>query len=324
MGGNEKMKHNKFKKIFICIGIIASIIFLFIVVNKAIITQPVEVVEPEQPEQLEIESEEPASEEISTESVDTEDLQENTSNISEPAQEIEVHLTDEEVIETEGNAGALSDNSGSEELLNNIEVEEEESITEAEETAPEYIVKDIKEKDMYAQSDCNIRKGPSTDYDKVGSLSKAQKVTVNGKVTYKDKTWFRLKTTDGSEQFVASSLLYDNKPSTTTTNTQKNNNNKNNNTSSSNGNSSSSSTTNKNNSSSSNSSSSSKNNSSSNSSSSSKNNSSSNSSSSSSSSSSSILDSLPVPDDWVSADEFDGKLESGDTNDGQGGNWQAE
>ena len=285
------MKHNKFKKIFICIGIIAIIIFLFIVVNKAISTQPVEVVEPEQ---LELESEEPASEEISTESVDTEDLQENTYNISEPAQEIEVQLTEEEVIETEGNAGALSDNSGSEELLNNIEVEEEESITEAEETAPEYIVKDIKEKDMYAQSDCNIRKGPSTDYDKVGSLSKAQKVTVNGKVTYKDKTWFRLKTTDDSEQFVVSSLLSDIKPSS--------NANKNSNGSGSNKNGGSSSSS---------SSSSNKNKPSGNKNSSSSSDSNKNGGSSSSSSSSNILEQDPFasPDDSIygpeSSDDYD-------------------
>lgn len=100
-------------------------------------------------------------------------------------------------------------------------------------TKKKYTVQTISNKTMYAKSACNIRKGPSTNYDKAGSLSKAQKVTVNGKVTYQDKTWFRLKTTDGSEQFVASSLLSDTKPTTTqksnsntnsnsTSNTQKN------------------------------------------------------------------------------------------------------
>lgn len=135
--------------------------------------------------------------------------------------------------EVEGNGAGLSDNSGSEELLNSIAVEEEENIPEEKaevnslnknKTKKKYTVKSISEKTMYATSDCNIRKGPSTNYDRVGSLSRAQKVTVNGKVTYQDKTWFRLKTTDGSEQFVASSLLSDTKPTTTQkSNTQKSN-----------------------------------------------------------------------------------------------------
>lgn len=35
---------------------------------------------------------------------------------------------------------------------------------------------------MYAQSSVNLRQGPSTEYDKVGSLSTNQSVTVTGYV----------------------------------------------------------------------------------------------------------------------------------------------
>lgn len=228
-------------------------------------------------------------------------------NIEEFSYNIE-EVQEENTETIEGNAGGLSDNSGSEELLNSVSIEEEENIpeevvetekVEIEKAAkpqkakkpakPAFVVEDISEKTMYATSDCNIRKGPSTNYDKAGSLSRAQKVTVNGKVTYQDKTWFRLKTTDGSEQFVASSLLSDTKPTTTqksnsntnSSNTQKNTNN--NSTKPSNN-------TNK------------------------------DTQKPSSSGGGSALDQDPFasPDDSIYGPE------SGDTNDGQGGNWVAE
>lgn len=199
------MKHNKLTKVFICIGIIAIIIFLFIVVNKAISTQPVEVVEPEQPEQLEIESEEPANEEISTESVDTEDLQENTSNINEPAQEIEVHLTDEEIIDES--------------------VETEPPVVSEESEAPEadYTVEEMSAT-MYATQTVNVRDLPSTEGNKVGSKLYAEKVEVTGQVTsYKGQKclWYQL--SDGT--FVSGNYLSESKPAVTTNTPSTNNSN---------------------------------------------------------------------------------------------------
>ena len=204
VGGNEKMKHNKLTKVFICIGIIAIIIFMFIVVNKAISTQPVEVVEPEQLEIESIsESEEPASEEISTESAGTENLQENTSNINEPAQEIEVQLTDEEVIDES--------------------VEPEPPVVSEESEAPvaDYTVEPITAT-MYATQTVNVRDLPSTEGNKVGSKSYAESVEVTGQVTsYKGEKclWYQL--SDGT--FVSGNYLTDTKPAVAT-NTPSNNN----------------------------------------------------------------------------------------------------
>lgn len=197
-GGKDKMKHNIFKKIFICIGIIAIIIFLFIVVNKAISTQPVEVVEPEQ---LELESEETASEEISTQPTDTVDLQENTYNISEPAQEIEVQLTEEEV--------------------------KDESVEPETSEAPEAPVTDYTVEPlsatMYATQTVNVRDLPSTEGNKVGSKSYAESVEITGKVTsYKGEKclWYQL--SDGT--FVSGNYLSESEPESKSDNTSNNSN----------------------------------------------------------------------------------------------------
>lgn len=117
------------------------------------------------------------------------------------------------IMSVEGNGDGLSDNSGSEDELNRI-ADEEDKQTEQEnkKASKKYKVKAIKAKVMYAKSGCNIRKGPSTAYKKVGTLKKGKKVTVNGKVTYKGKTWYRLKTKNGTEKYVASSLLTTTKP----------------------------------------------------------------------------------------------------------------
>lgn len=107
----------------------------------------------------------------------------------------------------EGNAGSEEGSNVSEDTLNNIFIEEEASITDDERASSDYKVEDIKEKKMYALSDCYIRKGPSVLYDTAGNLLKNDKVTVNGKVTYKDKVWYRLKTKDNTEKYVVGSLL---------------------------------------------------------------------------------------------------------------------
>lgn len=66
---------------------------------------------------------------------------------------------------------------------------------------------------MYATANCNIRSGAGTQYDKVGSLSYAQEVTVNGKVEAgEDKLWYIIKTEDGSAQMVSASMLSETKP----------------------------------------------------------------------------------------------------------------
>lgn len=65
---------------------------------------------------------------------------------------------------------------------------------------------------MYAATNCNLRSGPGTEYDIVGSLSYAQEITVNGKVESGDKRWLVLKTEDGTTQMVSATLVSQTKP----------------------------------------------------------------------------------------------------------------
>ena len=61
---------------------------------------------------------------------------------------------------------------------------------------------------MYATQNCNVRSGPSTEYEIVSALTTNQEVTVNGKVTADNgKVWYVIKTEDNSTQMVSGSLL---------------------------------------------------------------------------------------------------------------------
>ena len=57
---------------------------------------------------------------------------------------------------------------------------------------------------MYATGDVNVRKGPSTDYEKIGGLTLNQEVKVTGQS--KSTGWYRIEF-NGTEAFVSSSLL---------------------------------------------------------------------------------------------------------------------
>ena len=65
---------------------------------------------------------------------------------------------------------------------------------------------------MYATTNANLRSGPDTTYDIVGSLTYEQEITVNGKVEDGDKEWLVLKTEDGSTQMVSAKLVSRTKP----------------------------------------------------------------------------------------------------------------
>ena len=69
------------------------------------------------------------------------------------------------------------------------------------------------DKTMYAKSTVNVRKGPSTDFEKVGSLSVGKQVKVVGQ---SDQTGWYLIQFDGKEGYVSNSYLQD-KPVETTT-----------------------------------------------------------------------------------------------------------
>ena len=71
-------------------------------------------------------------------------------------------------------------------------------------TTPEYTIEPM-ERIMYAQKAVNLRKGPSTDYPKAGSLTKGQEVHVIGKAS---TGWYQLE----NELFVSGSYLGDSAP----------------------------------------------------------------------------------------------------------------
>ena len=66
----------------------------------------------------------------------------------------------------------------------------------------------------YAKQSVNIRKGPGTDYEKIGSLTMNQKVTVTGQA---DNGWYRI-SYNGGDAYVSDKYLVDNKIETTTNN----------------------------------------------------------------------------------------------------------
>ena len=67
----------------------------------------------------------------------------------------------------------------------------------------DYTVVSIDTQTMYAQQSVNLRQGPSTEYDKVGSLSTNQSVTITGYVETASGKWYQLST----EQFVSAKYL---------------------------------------------------------------------------------------------------------------------
>ena len=109
------------------------------------------------------------------------------------------------------------DDTISSESEDNIESEEnainEENI-QSEEVEPDlgYTIIAIDEVTMYATTNANLRSGPDTTYDIVGSLTYAQEIVCNGKVEDGDKEWLVLKTEDGSTQMVSAKLVSRTKP----------------------------------------------------------------------------------------------------------------
>ena len=67
----------------------------------------------------------------------------------------------------------------------------------------------------YAKQSVNIRKGPGTDYEKIGSLTMNQKVTVTGQA---DNGWYRI-SYNGGDAYVSNKYLVDNKIETNKTTT---------------------------------------------------------------------------------------------------------
>lgn len=104
-----------------------------------------------------------------------------------------------------GNGGQndLSDDMTEEEMI--AEIAEEDEI---EVPTPEYTIEPIEETKYYAIQTCNVRSGPSTDYDTVRQLAPNEEIIVNGRVKAANgKNWCVIKTEDGSIQMVSGSLI---------------------------------------------------------------------------------------------------------------------
>lgn len=129
-----------------------------------------------------------------------------SSESSEPTPSPTVEPTEESIDDTISSES--EDNIASEENTIN-----EENI-QSEEVEPDlgYTIIAIDEVTMYATTNANLRSGPDTTYDIVGSLTYAQEIVCNGKVADGDKEWLVLKTEDGSIQMVSAKLVSRTKP----------------------------------------------------------------------------------------------------------------
>ena len=145
---------------------------------------------------------------IADATVETPEPEESVESIesAEPTPSPTVEPTQESIDDTISSES--EDNIASEE--NTINEEE----IQSEEVEPDlgYTIIAIDEVTMYATTNANLRSGPGTDYDKVGSLTYAQEIVCNGKVADGDKEWLVLKTEDGSIQMVSAKLVSRTKP----------------------------------------------------------------------------------------------------------------
>ena len=71
-----------------------------------------------------------------------------------------------------------------------------------------YSMEDMADTQMYAKSSVNVRKSPSADDEKLGSLSTAQEVTVTGLTS---TNWYRINYNDGTA-YVSANYLQNEKP----------------------------------------------------------------------------------------------------------------
>ena len=153
----------------------------------------------------------------------------------------------EEIVETEGmNGNAAGDLYVPDEedlaiedeatlAIQEAEEADEQLESEPEENVVDYTVVSIDAKTMYAQQSVNLRQGPSTEYDKVGSLSTNQSVTVTGYVETTSGKWYQLSTGEFvSAKYLGTDKVVVQAPSNNN-NSSNNNNNSNNNSNSNTG-----------------------------------------------------------------------------------------
>lgn len=122
----------------------------------------------------------------------------------EPSPSPTVDLTEENT--DDSNVGGISSGINEEDIQAEI-TDQEDTISES-----DYTINPMEDTTFYALQSCNLRGGPGTTYDKVGSLGYAQEIVCNGKVADGDKEWLVLKTEDGSTQMVSAKLVSRTKP----------------------------------------------------------------------------------------------------------------
>ena len=141
--------------------------------------------EPQEPEQGQVQQSEPASTAPPVESMEVKNENDTTKPLTE--------LEDIEPEEADG-AGILEGAGNAESDLEAVD-----PFTEVNET-------------VYATGTVNLRSGPSTAHDKVGSLNKSDSVTRVGIGTAEAEGWSRIQLSDGSIVYVSNSYLSTTKP----------------------------------------------------------------------------------------------------------------
>lgn len=141
--------------------------------------------EPQEPDQGQVQQSEPASTAPPVESMEVK----NENDTAKPLTELENIEPDEAdgagILEGAGNAEG--------------DLEEVDPFTEVNET-------------VYATGTVNLRSGPSTAHDKVGSLNKSDSVTRVGIGTAEAEGWSRIQLSDGSIVYVSNKYLSTTKP----------------------------------------------------------------------------------------------------------------
>ena len=117
-------------------------------------------------------------------------------------EEVEIEVTDDAETEEEAQEEepeSEAEESDEEEVQETEEPQQEADTEESEEEEPqqEFAVEEKEAVVMYAKRGVNVRKGPSQDYEKIGSLSAGQEITVTGvadtgwyQITYQDQTGY--------------------------------------------------------------------------------------------------------------------------------------
>ena len=130
----------------------------------------------------------------------------DTKNQIEPESVMEVD--GEKEGKTEDKAQSSNGQKVSEDSVNTEDAETSES-EEIKKDFPPYTVSVLESaKVMYAVHPVNIRKGPSTDYERIGSLNRGQEVLVSGQA---DTGWFEISYED-EKGYVSNRYLQDNMP----------------------------------------------------------------------------------------------------------------